>query len=67
MIRTAILQSECNRMVIIPVSFQHCTVVLGNAHTRSTPSLSNIPKAGLETVIVLVWFSQHTFLRTLEG
>ena len=39
------------------VSAQDGIVALGKAHTRSTPSLSSLPKVALETVPIFVWLN----------
>ena len=42
---------------IVSVSAQAGIAALGKAHTHSTPSLSSIRKAALETVPTLVWLN----------
>ena len=43
--------------VSVSVSAQDVIVALGKAHTRSTPSLSSLPKVALETVPIFVWLN----------
>ena len=50
-----------------PVSAQDGIAALGKAHTRSTPSLSSLPEAVIETVPIYVWLVGHCLLPILEG
>ena len=43
--------------VSVSVSAQDGIVALGQAHTRSAPSLSSLPKVALETVPIFVWLN----------
>ena len=44
-------------LVSVSVSAQDGIIALGKAHTRSAPSLSSLPKVGLETVPIFVWLN----------
>ena len=51
------VQSTAHVIVSVSVSAQADIVTLGKAHTRSTPTLSSLPKVALETVPIFVWLN----------
>ena len=50
-------QDNLSVSVSVSVSAQDGIVALGNAHTRSIPPLSSLPKVALETVPMFVWLN----------
>ena len=51
------IQSK-NSLVLVILLAQDDIVGLGKAHTRSTPSLSSLPKVALEIVPLFVWLNK---------
>ena len=50
-------ERERERESSVSVSAQDGIIAHGKAHTRSTPSLSSLPKVALETVPMFVWLN----------
>ena len=61
-----LLRSNLSFSVLVSVSAHDGIVALGKAHTRSTQSLSSLPKVAVETVPICVWLNTGRS-RPLEG